>query len=357
MFPYWILFGTFAVGALSPLVYKRNQPTLVLLFAAFVMMLMIGLRYRVGVDWSNYVVIWNTAARVSLSGFLDAYGSDPAFYALTWALRLAGLQFWVLNLLSAAIFTAGLVKFSRLQPNPWLAIAVAVPYLVIVIAMSGIRQATAIGFVFLALVAFIEKRPARFLGWLACGAAFHASAIVVLGIVGLNFAKNRLQAALLVTIAIFITYFALGSTFAEYSNDYIRRATLQSSGTVYRLAMAIAAVLIYFVLRKRLAFTHDEHKLWRNFSIFALAAMPLMFIVPSTTAVDRILLYSFPLQIAVLAHAPYALARDPRHQVITIVPILAYLASIIIVFFSYGVNRDAYIPYRMYPFAAKGVRL
>lgn len=354
MFAYWILFGTFAVGALSPRVYRRNQHAVMLLFAAFVMMLMIGLRYRVGVDWSNYVVIWNTAGRVSITGLLDAYGSDPAFYALTWVLRRAGLQFWVLNLLSAAIFTGGLVRFSRLQPNPWLAIAVAVPYLVIVVAMSGIRQATAMGFVFLAIVALVEKRPARFLGWLACGAAFHASAIIVLGIVGLSFAKNRFQSALLLMFAVFIAYFALGSTFAEYSNDYIRRATLQSSGTVYRSAMAVAAALLYFALRKQFAFTPDEHALWRNFSIFAMAALPLVFIAPSTTAVDRILLYSYPLQITVLAHAPYALSREPRQRVISIIPILAYLASIIIVFFSYGLNRDAYIPYRMYPFAPEG---
>jgi len=351
MLPYWILFGTFAAGALTARVYQRQERALMLLFAAFMMLLMIGLRFRVGVDWSNYVVIWEQAQRLSLGRFLGTHNDDPAFYILTWTLRWLGLPFWILNLLCAAVFTYGLLRFARLQPNPWLAIAVAVPYLVIVIAMSGIRQATAIGFVFLALVEFIERRPARFLAWLALGAAFHASAIVVLGIVGLSFAKNRFQAGLLLMMAVVIAYFALGTTFAEYSNEYLRRATVQSSGTFFRLAMAVVAAILYFIFRRRFAFTPDEHTLWRNFSLFALAAIPLVYVVPSTTAVDRILLYSYPLQITVLSHVPYAISRDQLQRMISMLPILAYLAAIMIVFFSYGVNRHPYVPYRMYPFA------
>lgn len=351
MFPYWILFGTFAIAALSARTYQRKQPAFLLLFAGFAMMLMIGLRYHVGVDWTNYVEVWNYAARSSWSEFLAGYGGDPAFYTLTWLLRQAGLQFWTLNLICAAIFTWGLLRFSRLQPNPWLAIAIAVPYLIIVVAMSGTRQATAIGFLFVALEAFVEKRIVRFFACLACAAAFHASAIVVLGIVGPNFAKNRSQSALLFIFAIGIAYFALRSTFSEYSAQYLGKFTLQSSGTIYRIAMAIVAATLYFVFKNKFEFTETELKLWRNFSIFVFCSIPLMGILPSTTVVDRLMLYSYPLQIAILSHIPYAISRDHRNRIVVIFIILAYLASIMTVFFTYGVNRYPYIPFRIYPFA------
>lgn len=37
------------------------------------------------------------------------------------------------------------MRFARSQPDPWLAVLVAVPYLVIVVAMGYSRQAVAIG--------------------------------------------------------------------------------------------------------------------------------------------------------------------------------------------------------------------
>ena len=48
------------------------------------------------------------------------------------------------NLIGGAIFAFGLVAFCRRQPRPWLALAVAIPYLVIVVAMGYSRQGIAL---------------------------------------------------------------------------------------------------------------------------------------------------------------------------------------------------------------------
>ena len=352
MLPYWLLFALFAIGALRARAYRRDEPMLAFWFGWVVVTLMIGLRYRVGVDYGNYLIVWDGAEATDLARFVGAYGSDPVFYTLTWMMRQAGLAFWSLNLLCAVIFTSGLFRYARMQPNPWLAVAVAVPYLVIVIAMSGIRQAAALGLVFHALVAFRDQRTVAFLAWVAAGAAFHASAILILPLAGLSFAKTRFQAAALMAIIAVGGYFLLGSTFGEYSRDYLTAdVKLQSAGTPYRVAMSVLAAVVFFLLRSRLQLQAHEFTLWRNLSLVALLSIPLTAVVPSSTALDRVLLYLFPLQIGVLAHAPFATGQKDLQRFAVTALILLYLAATLFVFMNYAVHRHSYLPYRMLPFA------
>ncbi len=348
MWPYWLLFGFFGVGALLTAPdFRRSKPIgVALLFGALVITIMVGLRYRTGVDWGNYHRQWISAENLSLSELITAHNGDAGFYTLMWALKTSGFEFWALNLVCAVIFTVGLFAFARRLANPWLGVAVAVPYLIVVIAMSATRQATALGFVFLAFVAFSERRTLAFLGWTAAAALFHASAILTLPFAGLSFAKNRFQAILLVLAIAILGWLTLGSPFAVYSRHYINE-TVQSSGTLYRVAMAAVAAVLYFVLvRRRVALPDHERSLWRNYSLFALAAVVLAAFVPSSTALDRTLLYLFPLQIFVLSIVPYTSQRGSS-SVLSIVAILVYLAAILFVFLNFGVNADSFVPYRM----------
>jgi len=65
----------------------------------------------------------------------------------------------------------------------------------------------------------------------------------------------------------------------------------------------------------------------------------------STTALDRVSLYLFPLQIYVLSALPFVLGGRGGTRVVTIA-ILSYLALQLFLFLNYGVNKDPYIPYR-----------
>ena len=346
MLPYWLLLGVFALGALiSQPDLRRKKPIGATILAALVLIVMIGLREEIGVDWGNYLRAWKAAPAMSLERFLAFRPGDPVFHSMMWSMSNFGWPYWSLNLVCATVFTWGLVRFSRQQPNAWLAIAVAIPYLVIVIAMSGVRQATAIGFVFLALASFRSGSTKGFLLWTLIAALFHASAIVVLPFAGLSLARNRFQSLVLVLATLLLGYFVVGSTFDEYSRNYLGRYAVRSSGTVFRIWMSVLPALIYLMLNKRLPLTEQERGLWRNFSLLAVASVPLLFVVSSTTALDRLLLYAFPLQIMVLAWLPYLFGRRIERLVITVL-ILAYLGLQQYVFFNYAFNRYAYVPYR-----------
>ncbi|HET9812331.1 MAG TPA: EpsG family protein [Sphingomicrobium sp.] len=348
MIPYWLLFGLFALGALLARPdFRRDKPVGSLWIGVFVLTLMIGLRYRTGVDWLNYYRQWVSAAGTTLPQLIQDHGGDSAFYTLMWALSRLGLGYWSLNLVCGTVFTLGLTAFARRLPNPWLAVAVAIPYLGIVIAMSGTRQATAIGFVFFALVAFMEKRTRAFIAWTLVASLFHASAILTLPLAGLSFARNRFQAILWLSAIVLVGFVFLGAPFATYTLHYFTE-TLQSSGTIYRIAINLLASLLYLLLIARRADIPDhERALWRNFALAALAAIPLLPLVPSSTSLDRLMLYLTPLQIFALTMLPYTALRGTSPAVI-ILPILAYLAAILFVFLNFAVNAEFFIPYRMY---------
>jgi hypothetical protein len=312
---------------------------------------MIGLRYWVGVDYANYLKAWRPADQMSMRQFLDIRPGDPLFYSILWGLRNLGWPYWTFNLVCAAAFSLGLVQFARQQANGWLAVAVAVPYLVIVIAMSATRQATAIGFVFLALVSFKRGQTKSFLGWLIVASLIHASAIVVLPFVGLSLARNRFQSAVLVAVTAVAGYYLFGSTLGDYSRDYLGDYVSTSTGTVYRIAMNVVPAVIYLLVSKRLPFEARERTLWRNFSLLAILSLPLLFVVQSSTALDRLLLYAFPLQIMMLAWLPY-LFRGAVQQKGIILAILCYLGAQQYVFLNFATHAHRFIPYRNVLFEA-----
>lgn len=348
MWPYWMLFGLFALGALLTAPdFRRSKPIGVpLLFGALVIVIFVGLRYDTGTDWANYLRHWREAENLSLDRLISLHG-DPGFYTLMWLLRRVDAGFWVLNLICAAIFTWGLLAFAKRLPNPWLAIAVAVPYLIIVIAMSGTRQATALGFIFLALVAFTRRNTRAFLGWSAAATLFHASAILTVPFAGLSFTRNRFQALLLGLAIVFLAWFTLGSPLALYSRRYLTEG-LPSAGLIYRVGMTSVAALLYFIaVQRRVGLEQHERTLWRNYSLFALAGIGIAVAFPTSTALDRILIYLFPLQIFVLSMFPYVAQRRGT-PTLPIAAILFYLAAILFVFLNFGVNAESYIPYQIY---------
>ena len=168
MFPYWLLFAFFALGALlsrsapqQPVALSsgatpvtapgRPHPSLMLLLGAVLIALLVGLRYRVGADWNTYEFYFEWASYASLSRVLQL--SDPAYQLLNWSVQHLGGEMWGVNLLCGLIFSWGLWQFARMQPEPWLAVLVAVPYLTVVVAMGYSRQAVAIGILMAGLAA------------------------------------------------------------------------------------------------------------------------------------------------------------------------------------------------------------
>jgi hypothetical protein len=342
---YWGLLAYFAVGAMFAPAAQEQRSRPLLTFGAIVTALLIGLRYEVGGDWSTYAYWFSFAGRVSL-GQLLKYG-DPAYQILNWAVQQFGLPIWVVNLICGAIFSWGLVRFCKVLPEPWLGFAVAIPYMVIVVGMGYTRQAVALGILMAGLASFHrEASTLRFAAYVLAAALFHKTAVVAFPIVALAIPRNRFVNLLLVIATTYLLYgLFLGDSVEQFVEHYIK-ARYSSQGAGIRIAMTVFAALLLWALGRRLKLGENERRLWKNFSIASVAALLLLLVLPSSTAVDRISLYLMPLQIAVLARLPIALGSP----VLGRVAVLGYSALVEFVWLNYAQFADAWVPYRFYLF-------
>jgi len=114
MFPYWLLFGLFAVGAiLGPRdrAHAGGHGGPLLAFGAIIMALMIGLRYEVGADWDQYEWLFKVAGRVNLERLM--LRGDPGYQFINWVIRQLGGEIWQVNLICALVFCWGLLRLAR----------------------------------------------------------------------------------------------------------------------------------------------------------------------------------------------------------------------------------------------------
>lgn len=312
---------------------------------AFATIALIGLRYRVGADWYNYIIMFNGTKTQSLQRAVEV--GDPAYQFLNWASYQLGGQIWVVNLVSGAIFGWGLYRLCSVQPSPWLAFAVAVPYMVIVVAMGYTRQSIALGVLMAGLAK--QSRGASVLNfavYVGIAAAFHKTAVIMFPLVALSGKGSRLVNLLLAISASILLYdFFLGDSMEILVRNYID-TEYSSQGALTRCSMNFVAAILLWVFKDKLGFERHEFVIWRNFALASVLFMLLLAVLPSTTVVDRLSLYLMPLQIVVLTRA--ALLGVTR--LAGIAAVLAYSFTIEFVWLNFADHARYWVPYQLFPF-------
>lgn len=352
MFPYWTLFTLCAVGAIQ---FRANQvrgrqggP---LLFAlAILVTLMIGLRFEVGGDWGSYLENFEETRFLDFGEAMRT--QDPGYAFLNWLGQRLGVGIWFVNFICALIFTWGLTSFARRQPNPWMAFLVAVPYLIIVVAMGYTRQAVAIGIVF-AGVARIATRPSLlvFALYIAAAALFHKSAIIVLPLVAFSFTRNRIATVLTAAVFGLVLYYVFVDASIDRLVTNYEEEGYDSEGALVRVLLNVVPGLLFLAMQKKFAFSDFDRLLWRNFSYAALASLVLLFVVQSSTAVDRLALYLVPLQIAILSRLPSVLSKRAVPSGPAMLTVIGYAAAIQFVWLNYATHSEYWLPYRVVAFS------
>lgn len=333
--------GALAVGSRPP---QQQRPAM--LVGAVILIVLVGLRYRVGCDWQTYQDLFDYS---EYSSFSTAIGlSDPAFGALNWLVASLGLGVWAVNLVCAAIFTAGLVTFCRWQPNPPLAMLVAVPYLVIVVAMGYTRQSAALGFIMFALTYYQRGSALGVVGSLLCAILFHKASILIFPFFGLSYARNVLVAGLIFAILSYAAYrLVVSNAVSILIYGYIKQE-YSSSGATVRVLMNVVPAILLLGYRNRFGLNRNNWRLWILLSVASLAAVALLYLSPSSTAVDRASLFLIPLQVFVLSRVPSAFSKEGRHNMLLVVAVVAYSFAVEIVWLDFGQFSKCWIPYRSY---------
>jgi len=264
-------------------------------------------------------------------------------------MQATGSGVWLVNLGCAVAFVGGLFAFCERTPNPWLALAVAMPYMAIVMPMNYTRQGAAFGFVLWALIALQDGHIRRFAVLIVVAALFHKSAALLMPLGALAGTRNWFWAFLWISIASALVYVLLlaGGRVAIVDNYLGQR--MFSEGANIRVAMNSIAAFLYLALRNRLDLGPDARRLWTRYSLITLLFIPALILSPSSTAVDRVALYFAPIQILVLSQLPRIAVRPSLSTATACVVVSAY-AIVLFVWFNFSPFAHAWLPYRFYPF-------
>lgn len=324
-----------------------NSHNFLLLFYAPMLILFVGLRHEVGADWMNYLTPVEIARGLTFyEGMM--VGGDPAYGLLTWLSAHMGGGVYLVNLVCAVVFVSGLVVFALNTSRPWLTLCVALPYLVIVVAMGYTRQGVAIGLVMAGMVALNKGQLIRFCAWLAIAALFHKSAIILITMAVFAGRKNwwTFLGVLVVALLMFLLLLA---EYVDFLISGYLIAQYESSGAAIRVSMNALPAGIFILLSKRFGLTPSQRSFWMWMSWGALIFIFLLFVSPSSTAVDRLALYWIPLQLFVWSRLPQAMGQQAGTQLQWLVLVLLYAVAVQYVWLFHADHSFAWIPYQFYP--------
>lgn len=356
MWPYWLLFvlpAYLALDRLKPIsksgyVGRMDRWPFMWKFIFVFFVLIIGLRHEVGGDWGTYLEMLDSYAGSTLD--LEEHGfQDPAFILLNQLAVKTGLGIYLLNLLSAFLFCWGLIVFCRAQPRSWLALAVAVPYLITVVAMGYTRQGVAIGIAMVAMTALGQGSIFRFVLWIALAATFHKSAIILLPMAVLANSKRRIFTLLWVGITSVILFALMVQEALSFLMGGYIEGAMQSSGAGIRIGMNALPAALFLLFRERFQLSVEQRSFWTWMAWSALLLVVLLTVSPSSTAVDRLALYWIPLQLFVFSRLPDALGRYGSKNLLLVMAVVAYSAVVHFVWLFYADTAFAWLPYQFYP--------
>ena len=341
MLTYWILY-LIPVSMALFVSSTRKSKLMPWLFLGIFFILVIGLRDQVGCDWYNYVRHFESTEGVSLAQAFTQV-KDPAHTFVNWWMGQWGWGVYGVNFIYAIIFVTGLITCVRTQANPWLALAAAVPYMVVMVSMGYSRQGVALG-LFMLAITYVEKGKFKsYVFWVLMATMFHKSAIILLPL-GLFFSTGSMW--LRVVIMIPVLYGGWDLMLAEKQEQlwetYVENQ-MQSSGAYIRVIMNFFPAMLLLMYRKQWKRHYADYPFWFWVAMGSIASMFL--VGAATTAVDRVALYFIPIQLAVFSRLPYLARKQMSPKMTKIIIILIYTA-VLFAWLVFASHSHCWIPYQ-----------
>lgn len=341
MLIYWALFLIPAMAAASPYRLDKASRRLMMILTGIILFVLIGFRDHVGHDWNNYLRIFERIRGMDLIQVL--LEPEPGYTLLNYLAILMGWDVHAVNAACALIFVIGLIAFCRRQPNFWLTLCLAMPVLIIGVSMAGTRQATAIGFLMLAFVAFQDRKLFRFIAFIIAGVLFHRSVAAFLLFAFFFDGRLRLWPLVIAGLAFFVLgVFVLRDAVSYYQESYVD-TDIVATGALPRIALSVLAAVIFLIYRKRWSAWFDDG------ALFTLSALTICVMTLGSfnalPATDRMMMYLLPVQVAIFARLPLFM-RTPQSRRQVAVGVFALYTAVLFVWLNFSDFAQAsWVPY------------
>ncbi len=344
MLVYWLMFCIPAIGAFYLSQGDDNKRDSLLRAICVLFVFLIGLRFEVGGDWSNYLDHYEDNVDSPYSFFDSTSDWDPGYIQFEYLSALLGLGIYGVNVACGAVLMTGIYCFCRRQPRPFLALLVAVPYMIIIVAMGYSRQGAALGFELLGVIALTDGRVRHFILWVICAALLHKSAVLLFILSALSLKDKSIRTVVVIlAIAVFVSWELVYEHSEQLWRNYVEER-MESEGAMIRVVMNAVPATLFLMFAKRFAPDDQERKVWFWMALLSLACIPWVSSAP--TAVDRVALYFLPIQLFVYSRLG-SLFRSSVSRSLTAVAIIAGYGVVLFVLLNYGtVITMAWIPYQ-----------
>lgn len=350
MLIYWVIFG---IAMVMCLLHRAGAPArakpaagekIVIIIFVVLYVLVGGLRFEVGADWRSYLWMYTQISYSSLGHALQY--TDPLFGLLNWVSAQLDLGVYLVNTVVCAILVSGVVRLARITRDPWLAILIAVPYVLIVIGFGYVRQAAAIGLLLHAIVALERGHRLRTILFLILAAGFHTTSLVMAPFFVIAISKRvDIYAVLLFGLAT-IAYLTLLAPRIEMLEERYIEAEYQSEGALVRLLMSALPGLLLLLRWKHFGVRGASRPVWLLVAVGSLAILAVYFISPSSTAVDRIGLYLSIIQIAVFGELLYLIDFKKRDSLYLRAAAVALAMAVQLVWLTSADHLRFWVPYK-----------
>jgi len=341
-----VFFNIFFDGRVSKIERHRFGGTNLRYGLIFILLfIFIGFRKEIGVDWENYLNIYEA---------IGAGGSaDSKFFLFSILLiQYLDLPWYYINVFCALIFLIGLYIFILSLPRPGLALLYCIPYFIFVIALGYTRQSAAIGLFLLSFYFLKNGRYFIYSFFILCASLFHASAILLIAIPFWIERKNStfvLLAVPFLFIASLIAYKFL--PVEALLVRYFQESGLHSKGAQARLLVYSVISTIFMLSMGKLNIGYRV----RSSFVFLLLLNPILFLSTfmgmSTTAADRIAIYTFPAQMAFFSFFPDLIRSTLDHHRGWLFGVLFVAIILFVLWISFTIYSSYWFPYKNFLFA------
>lgn len=340
MITYWFMYGLPAMLTIIVPGLKKQRKLMLWVILGLILVVLIGLRFEVGGDWANYFRNFEGMYGLTLTEALEY--SDPAYAFISWFVLSLDGEIYIVNLIAAVIFSVGLILFCRQQPMPLLALSVAVPYLVIVVAMGYTRQGIAVG-LFLWAITYLERGNLKYyLALVIFASLFHKSAVLMipLGI----FLQNSTRIFRIFAVGA-VAYGLWDLLLVDHQQhlwkSYVDQE-MQSQGAMIRVFMNLVPSLLLLIYWRKWKAYFPNFWFWFWIAIGSVLSMVLVSYAP--TAIDRLSLYFIPIQLVVYSRLPFLVKKSLSNLIV--LGILFGYAVVLFVWLNYATHSRYWIPYQ-----------
>ena len=319
---------------------KNSKFILTILYLIFVVF--VGMRHKVGMDWNNYVLRYMSIAGNTFAESLYAM-TEPGYSVLNWLMSQAGYGIYGVNFVCAVIFMSGLFAYATKCKNVWTAIAVAMPYLVLVVSMSATRQSAAIGIFFLLLAFWEETSTVTKSLAIAIASMFHAAAVIMLVFVAYKSNVKNIYKIIMYIAMMVVAYYVLLLTdrYEYYQSLYIQK-NIQSSGAFFHMMLNFVPAFIYILMYNKFRAIGESDGMTFTIAVSSILLTPALLI--SSTGADRLSLFLSAIQLKVYSALPY-IQKKPSGRMLIQLCILIYAFGVMYVWLEYSNSAFAWIPY------------